>query len=307
MNFRMKHPNKDKVAIDYDAAMVMLPMVLCGSSFGVLLNSVLPDAIITILLTLLLFCTCIKCFFKARNLWAKESEKMRRKNEEEEEFLISDEVKMRKLNGTMSDSASNMFGNPDINASPSQALVRMGQNTKVIQEGGQYERERLEFYKEENSHFQWKKLMPIFVVLVGTILQTLLRGGKGSPSIAGIGKCSGGYWGVLGAFVVISLVATVYSVVYLEREYRLKRICGYVFDESDLNFSLKNTLILCSVAFIGGVMAAIVGIGGGVIFNPMLLEFGLPPQVASNTGMYLVIYTTFSNTFQFMANHVLNY
>ena len=136
MNFRMKHPNKDKVAIDYDAAMVMLPMVLCGSSFGVLLNSVLPDAIITILLTLLLFCTCIKCFFKARKLWAKESEKMRRKNEEEEEFLISDEVKMRKLNGTMSDSASSMFGNPDINASPSQALVRMGQNTNVIQEGG---------------------------------------------------------------------------------------------------------------------------------------------------------------------------
>ena len=145
------------------------------------------------------------------------------------------------------------------------------------------------------------------MVLIATILQTLFRGGKGNPSIIHLGKCSGGYWGVLIGFVVVAVVATLYSVYYLRREYDRKTACGYVFHESDLKFTSKITILLCLIAFIGGVMAAIVGIGGGVIFNPMLLEFGLPPQVASNTGMYLVVYTTFSNTFQFMINKALNY
>ena len=42
---------------------------------------------------------------------------MRLKNGEEEEFLLSEEVKMRKVNGTMSDSQASMYGNPVLNAS----------------------------------------------------------------------------------------------------------------------------------------------------------------------------------------------
>ena len=38
LNYRLKHPEKDAVVVDYDIVMVMLPMVLLGSLIGVSIN-----------------------------------------------------------------------------------------------------------------------------------------------------------------------------------------------------------------------------------------------------------------------------
>lgn len=42
-----------------------------------------------------------------------------------------------------------------------------------------------------------------------------------------------------------------------------------------------------------------VGLGGGVIFSPLMLHFGVHPKVASSTSMYLVMLSTFAATMQF--------
>lgn len=38
-------------------------------------------------------------------------------------------------------------------------------------------------------------------------------------------------------------------------------------------------------------MAGALGLGGGVIFNPLLLSMGVPPKVSSATGMYLITFS----------------
>ena len=48
------HPQKDAIVIDYGLAIVMLPTVLMGSFFGVLINITFPPIILQIVLTLLL-------------------------------------------------------------------------------------------------------------------------------------------------------------------------------------------------------------------------------------------------------------
>ena len=45
INYRKKHPYRDAVAIDYSAAMILMPAVFLGSSIGVMLHRVLPDII----------------------------------------------------------------------------------------------------------------------------------------------------------------------------------------------------------------------------------------------------------------------
>jgi uncharacterized membrane protein YfcA len=45
-------------------------------------------------------------------------------------------------------------------------------------------------------------------------------------------------------------------------------------------------------SFLGGWVAGAIGLGGGSIFNPLLLKLNVPPRVSSSTSMYLV---TFSN------------
>ena len=53
-NFRERHPIKKRVSINYEVVMIMLPVIMLGSLIGVQINSMLPDAVILILLVILL-------------------------------------------------------------------------------------------------------------------------------------------------------------------------------------------------------------------------------------------------------------
>lgn len=79
----------------------------------------------------------------------------------------------------------------------------------------------------------------------------------------------------------------------------MKTSIGYVFKEGDLMWTAKTTTILLIISFIGGALTAIVGIGGGVVYTPLLLEFGVHPKVTTSTSLFLVLYTSFSNSLQF--------
>ena len=48
------------------------------------------------------------------------------------------------------------------------------------------------------------------------------------------------------------------------------------------------------MAFLGGWVAGALGLGGGSIFNPLLISMGVPPKVSSATGMYLVTFSKIS-------------
>lgn len=44
----------------------------------------------------------------------------------------------------------------------------------------------------------------------------------------------------------------------------------------------------------GGWVAGALGLGGGSIYNPLLLTMGVPPMVSSSTGLYLVTFSKIS-------------
>ena len=58
---------------------------------------------------------------------------------------------------------------------------------------------------------------------------------------------------------------------------------------------------------IGGWVAGALGLGGGAIFNPLLLSVGVPPKVATATGMYMIFFGTAVSTFSYIINQMLNY
>lgn len=49
-----------------------------------------------------------------------------------------------------------------------------------------------------------------------------------------------------------------------------------------------------------GALASSLGIGGGVLYNPLLLIIGVNPQVAAASGMYILFYNTFSTVIQLL-------
>lgn len=53
------------------------------------------------------------------------------------------------------------------------------------------------------------------------------------------------------------------------------------------------------LAFFSGVASSMLGLGGGVIYNPVFVDLNLFPQVAFSTGMYLAMFTSLSNAVLF--------
>ena len=74
---------------------------------------------------------------------------------------------------------------------------------------------------------------------------------------------------------------------------------GKGISKSDLKFSPNVVRKLVLVSLAGGWVAAALGLGGGSIFNPVLLSMGIPPAVSSNTGMSLVMFTQVNTSIKF--------
>jgi uncharacterized membrane protein YfcA len=77
--------------------------------------------------------------------------------------------------------------------------------------------------------------------------------------------------------------------------------------ESDIIFTNKNVLFLISLGFFGGFLAGAFGLGGGVIYNPILLTMGLPPTVAGACSLYLVCYSKIASTVVYSLNGLLDW
>ena len=124
------------------------------------------------------------------------------------------------------------------------------------------------------------------------IVLNLLR--SGSFKI-GFDKCSAGDWTTVAVYCVLSGVLIWLGCRIVAEEQALKAKYGGInLDESDLRFEGKTLWIILVLSFGGGFVAGAFGLGGGAIYNPLLLSMGVPPKVAASTGLYLVTFSKIS-------------
>ena len=75
---------------------------------------------------------------------------------------------------------------------------------------------------------------------------------------------------------------------------------------SDLKFSGSTLTLVLASGFGGGWVAGALGLGGGVIYNPILISMGVPPKVSASTGMYLITFSTIASCFiYFLYNEII--
>jgi len=121
----------------------------------------------------------------------------------------------------------------------------------------------------------------LIIVWLVTLFLIFVRGGKGVSSIFGVPTCGVLYW-IVSVFSIFSLPG--FSLVVLRRlidESEHKRNCGYPFAEGDVVWTKSKGSRLALVTLIAGVIAGLIGIGGGMVVGPMLLELEFIPQVSS--------------------------
>ena len=75
---------------------------------------------------------------------------------------------------------------------------------------------------------------------------------------------------------------------------------------SDIHYSGVQLKSLLFFAFVGGWVGGALGLGGGSIFNPLMISLGVPPSVSTSTGMYMIMFSTGASTLMFYTYGALN-
>ena len=121
-----------------------------------------------------------------------------------------------------------------------------------------------------------------------------------------VSKCSSVYWVLMFAFLIIVLFYDYYIINHIETEYSYRKIINFPYDERDIVWTKPTIIKLAFIGLLAGFIAGVIGIGGGVVLGPILLDLGIHPIVGSVTTNMLVLITSSSTTFQFILFKMLN-
>lgn len=124
-----------------------------------------------------------------------------------------------------------------------------------------------------------KKIWPIFVAYFFLILINFLKGTDKFPSILNIKQCSSMYWILYFSFFFIALILTLIAIYMVHKEYQYRLSINFNYNRYDVKWNKSLFIKFPLYSFLAGTMAGMLGIGGGLILGPLLLELGLHPIV----------------------------
>lgn len=140
-----------------------------------------------------------------------------------------------------------------------------------------------------------KSICLIMMNYFSVLLFALMKGGGGgtyqSQSIIGLAACSTGYWFLVGFYIIFCILSTLQA---------------YKYSKPEIKWSLSNLLCYSSVAFLGGIGSGMLGLGGGVIISPLMLDIGVSPQSTAASSSLMVLFTSSSTTLQFFLGNMLD-
>lgn len=139
-----------------------------------------------------------------------------------------------------------------------------------------------------------EKIFALIVLWFGLIALTFFKGGKGVDSVIGI-TCSSPWYAVL---IGIQFLWTLgFACLFgwrLTKQTAEKKRVNYPFHPQDVLWDFEKTRFYAFFTFLAGIVAGLIGIGGGMVLGPLMLVMGIHPRVSSATTATMVVLTSSS-------------
>jgi uncharacterized membrane protein YfcA len=254
--------------IHYDMVLFLAPVEIGGALVGVIVQTLLPNWLYLILAVLVLSFTSYKTYGKFWATRQKENEakrlaaQMELEEEEEKETeggeaLDEEGFLMEDKNGSkIGERATDVVDNSD--ASQSERSTQF-QDTIALAAL------RKMYLEADMRQFPKEKILALLLVWVVLFILTLLRGGKGVPSLIGV-TCESVWYGVLIAMQFTWLLC---AVVFFGRKLLLlqkERVAvQYPFQKEDPVWNNSALAFYGLCTFAAGVVSGLIGIGGGMV------------------------------------------
>ncbi|KAF8405213.1 hypothetical protein HHK36_010113 [Tetracentron sinense] len=107
--------------------------------------------------------------------------------------------------------------------------------------------------------------------------------------------CSTEYWILNALQVPIAVSVSLYEAVCLYKGNRVIASKG----KEITNWKVHQLLLYCCCGIIAGIVGGLLGLGGGFILGPLFLELGIPPQVASATSTFAMVFSSSMSVVQY--------
>ncbi|CEO97887.1 Membrane transporter protein [Plasmodiophora brassicae] len=255
-NIGRTHPIvHERPLIDYSVIVMFTPMLLAGTSVGVILNIVFPTWIIVVILLITLGYTTFRTTMKARAAWKRDKH----------QYALH--ISMAQV----SNSSLRSVSLPEADPSPELGLLLKKDLSTAGEKGA---------------------IVGIWLVVLA--VQLLKSSRPGSSSLFGIAACSSAYWTVTVFFwAVLGALTVAIGRVYAARTER-KLTCGWKPNPSDVVWTSRSIYLYPLMSAMAGLLGGLVGIGGGMILGPLLIELKMPHQVVAATSAMAVFLTASS-------------
>ena len=262
-----------KPLVNYDLVLTCAPSMLFGATLGVLLNRAVAPIFILIGTIFVIGYPMKQVYLKARKLYAEET-----------------------VNNSIQNSLQGL-NNDHLDNTKSYTFNDKSMSEKSISDIIPLETEIADINKMEHSLIPCKKIALLLLLVLSMMTLALFRGTNNVPSIIGITYCSPGYWGLFGAALLICLTLLMINKRFLRSiESQKKRHNIPTTDVNDLE--IRQMMRLSAVSLVAGILAGLLGIGGGILLSPTMLGMGVRPQVVTATSGFFIMQTSMISLFE---------
>ncbi|CAE7500440.1 unnamed protein product [Symbiodinium microadriaticum] len=322
-NVRQRHPSGLKPMIDYDLVLIMGPNLLVGAMVGSFLNFALPSWLILGMLVAILSHSVFKTFKKALETLRKERSGEVRGLKPNSDARLSQNPIERCLKFVGLSKRYAEFEDPAASLPPAvvghRTEVDAGQIKLDLQDSLEKDPEgqiiaakmtrepSLDTAQTQQSaqsqfsepQYPRSKLIGFLLMWLVLVCSILFRGGHAAPGIVDV--CSSMYWVIAAAtaaqLVILSMSSSA-NAIRMEAERVHAGRPPQV--EDAIPWTLRTAVYVSVWSLFAGMLAALCGIGGGMIMGPKLLDLGCLPQVQSATTATTLFVMSTSTTIAFL-------
>jgi len=300
--------------IDYDMALFLAPMEMAGAVLGVVIQTILPNWLYLFISAVILGYTAKKTYVKwwttrAKELAKKATLQSDATPQEQVALAVNDgenpnptittttEISKAPAPTPSKDGAEEIEVKADIPegvangdaSDPDEGLV----DSQAVMDAEKIAK-RITFLEHDARQYPLEKLVSFGILWLGLTILTFMKGGKGVGSLVGIDCTSPWYYVLIGCQFLWTFGFALYYAIKLMRETTVKKACGYPFHAQDVQWDFAKTRFYAFFTFVAGIVAGLIGIGGGMVLGPLMLVMGIYPRVSTATTATMIVLTSSS-------------
>ncbi|KUF93983.1 SCP extracellular protein [Phytophthora nicotianae] len=303
-----------------------------GTIIGVNMNAVFPEWLITICIVWLLTKTALRTYNKGKKIWKEEADADKKivsdivaywrllpyesnfkqfqvvaraylkwkvyKSPEKEELrlkILADKASNEEEHSSSNTTETSTEDETSSDENESESLLSWG-----LQDKRPMKFLSVEEIAKARRTVPMADMGVLFLTWIGLVLFSMAKGGHGTPSVIGLSCGSIGYWLLVIVSFPFFMSVTIYFGMKISRFHTMLQASDYTYAKGDMiwtKYAVIKYPALCTAA---GVAAGLLGIGGGMVKGPLLIEMGLLPQVSSATSSSMILFTSSATTIQFI-------